>query len=220
MPLILNLETSTHQCSVALTEGEDVLAYKELGGAYTHAENLTVFIQDVCREANLDLKMIKAVAVSKGPGSYTGLRIGISTAKGLCYALGIPLIGIPTLQALANVVKPASGVLRCPLLDARRMEVYCAIYDADGIELLAPQPKVIDETSFLDFLEKYRMIFFGDGALKCSQIVKHPNAIFIQGMLPGAPFMAELSARAFAAGAFEDVAYFEPAYLKEFYTGK
>jgi tRNA threonylcarbamoyladenosine biosynthesis protein TsaB len=220
MPLILNLETSTHQCSVALTEGERVLAFKELGGAYTHAENLTVFIQDVCKEAEVKLQKINAVAVSKGPGSYTGLRIGVSTAKGLCYALKIPLIGISTLEALKNAVNPEPDVLRCPLLDARRMEVYCAIYDSEGMELLAPGAKVIDEGSFSDFLEKNRVVFFGDGALKCSQILKHPNAVFIQGLNPRASFMANLSAKAFSAGAFEDIAYFEPAYLKEFYTGK
>ena len=207
-------------CSAALSEDGALLAFKETGGEYSHAENLTLFIQDVCNSAGRKPEEIQAVAVSKGPGSYTGLRIGVSVAKGFCYARGIPLIGINTLQALEKALPHNGEGLRCPMLDARRMEVYCAVYDEKGRELHPAAAKIIEAGSFSELLEKQKVFFFGDGAVKCKSILDHPNATFIEDILPSARHMIALSDQAFRERRFEDVAYFEPAYLKEFYTGK
>jgi tRNA threonylcarbamoyladenosine biosynthesis protein TsaB len=226
MALILNLETATTACSVSLSKDGKLLALKEQNGDYSHAENLTLFIEDVLQQSNLSLAEIDAVAVSKGPGSYTGLRIGVSTAKGLCYSLDKPLIAINTLQHTAysiisnfNIQYPTA--LYCPMLDARRMEVYCAIYDSKGKEIKPTAAEIIDEHSFTDLLKEYTICFFGDGSAKCKEVLsQNRNALFLDDVVPSAKNMIILSEQAFQNKAFEDVAYFEPFYLKDFVAGK
>jgi tRNA threonylcarbamoyladenosine biosynthesis protein TsaB len=222
MPRILNIETSTRICSVALSESGTILALKELGGEYTHAENLTLFIEDVIASAGVRLADLDAVAISKGPGSYTGLRIGVSVAKGLCYALDKPLIAIGTLPALfrACLKQPDADAVYCPMLDARRMEVYTAVYDSTGNVLEPVSAKIIDINSFAGFLEKGRVVFFGDGAAKCKSVLTHSNALFVDDIFPSAKHLAPLAEIAWSARQFEDVAYFEPFYLKDFMAGK
>ena len=164
MSLILSLETSTKICSVAITDGDKLLALKEEGGAYSHSEKLTLFIQDIMAEANLKLEDMDAIAVSKGPGSYTGLRIGVSAAKGLCYALNKPLIAVDTLQAMAlGMAENYQSDLYCSMIDARRMEVYTALYNSDNSNVEPVSAKIIDESSFQEYLENQQVIFFGDG---------------------------------------------------------
>jgi tRNA threonylcarbamoyladenosine biosynthesis protein TsaB len=224
MAFILNLETATTVCSVALAKDGQLLSQKELNGDYTHAENLTLFIEAVVKEAKLSLKNLDAIAVSKGPGSYTGLRIGVSTAKGLCYSLDKPLIAINTLEHSAygcSLMHGKSNDLFCPMIDARRMEVYCAVYDKSNKLIRSTAAEIIDEQSFQDLLEKQTVYFFGDGAEKCKSILSpHPNAIFLDHLYPSANNMITLAAHAFQKKQFEDVAYFEPFYLKDFVAGK
>lgn len=224
MALILNIETATTVCSVTLTEHGKLLALKEVNNGYTHSENLTVFIREVFSETNHTYSDIDAVAVSKGPGSYTGLRIGVSAAKGLCFALNKPLIAINTLQHLSlalNIQHSTPNTLFCPMLDARRMEVYCAIYDSAGNEIKKTSAEIIDEGSFADILKNNRIIFFGDGAAKCkTALSQHSNADFVDNVFPSAQHMMSLSEKAFKEKRFEDVAYFEPYYLKDFVAGK
>lgn len=228
MALILNIETATTVCSVSLAKDGKLLALKELNGDYTHAENLTLFIEDVMKQANLPLASLDAIAVSKGPGSYTGLRIGVSTAKGLCYSLNKPLISVNTLEALCHLLfKPAYRSLLtdhsflCPMLDARRMEVYCVVYDPQGNEVKPTSADIIDENSFADLLAKHELVFFGDGSEKCKETLsQNKNARFIDDVVPSADSMITLSEKAFNANRFEDVAYFEPFYLKDFVAGK
>lgn len=223
MSLILNLETSTKICSVSLSVHGEVIACREVGGEYTHAENLTRFIETVCTDSGKTLEHLSAVSVCIGPGSYTGLRIGLSTAKGLCFALNKPLITLNSLEVLAHAPIPETTgqhAALCPMLDARRMEVYCAVYSPEREELEAVSAQVIDETSFLSFLEKGQVIFFGDGAEKCKALIRHPNAVFLPELLSSSKYMAALSERALAGKQFADLAYTEPLYLKEFQAGK
>lgn len=223
MALILNIDTSTTMCSVALAKDGVVLAVQEQDGDYTHAENLTVFIQSVLESANLSLSAIDAVAVSKGPGSYTGLRIGVSTAKGLCYSLNKPLIAVDTLQALAYSVskQKVENSLYCPMLDARRMEVYTAIFDASNNVVQATSAEIIDEHSFVSLLQENVVCFFGNGAEKCKSILsKNKNAFFVDAVVTSAKNMVTLAEKAYTNNLFEDVAYFEPFYLKDFVAGK
>jgi len=228
MALILNLETATSVCSVSLAKDGELIAFKEHNGDYSHSENLTLFIEDVLQQAKLKLSDIDAVAISKGPGSYTGLRIGISTAKGLCYSLNKPLIAINTLQhlSLALIISNSKfqisdSVLLCPMIDARRMEVYCAIYNSDNKEIKPTTAEIIDENSFADLFEKNQVVFFGDGAAKCKTVLsQNKNAVFIDNIFPSAKDMISLSEQAFTNKQFEDVAYFEPFYLKDFVAGK
>jgi tRNA threonylcarbamoyladenosine biosynthesis protein TsaB len=228
MALILNIETATTVCSVALAKDGDLLAFKEQNGDYSHAENLTLFIEDVLKQANSNLSDLDAVAVSKGPGSYTGLRIGVSTAKGLCYSLNKPLIAINTLEHISSSVSKTLNSqlstlnsLYCPMLDARRMEVYCAIYDSLNAEIKSTSAEIIDEHSFADILSENIIYFFGDGASKCKEILSvNKNALFIDAVFPSAKNMISLSEQSFANKEFEDVAYFEPFYLKDFVAGK
>lgn len=225
MALILNLETATTACSVSLGRNGELLALKELNGEYTHAENLTLFIDDVLKQAGLTLKEIDAVAVSKGPGSYTGLRIGASAAKGLCYSLDKPLIAVNTLQSMVNgmihsSLAPSPSLL-CPMIDARRMEVYCAVYDSGGKEICPTSAEIIDEHSFSGLLADHSIYFFGDGAAKCRNVfAQNKNAFFIEDIFPSAKDMIALSEEAFHKKQFEDLAYFEPFYLKDFVAGK
>lgn len=221
MALILNIETATTMCSVSLGKDGQLLALKELNDDYTHAENLTLFIDDVVQQAGIQLKDIDAVAVSKGPGSYTGLRIGVSTAKGLCYSLEKPLLAINTLEHLSRSVSVEEGTLICPMIDARRMEVYCAVYDYSGKEILPTAAEIIDENSFSSLLNGHKIFFIGDGAAKCKDAFSSQvNAVFIDGIFPSAKQMISLSEKAYLAAKFEDVAYFEPFYLKDFVAGK
>jgi tRNA threonylcarbamoyladenosine biosynthesis protein TsaB len=218
MSLILNVETATKNCSVSLAENGTIIALKEVNdGAYSHAENLHVFIQDVFKQADTSLKNIDAVAVSKGPGSFTGLRIGVSAVKGLCYALDVPLISTSTLQALAWQVKKENGLV-IPMLDARRMEVYSAVFNSDNLQVREIQAQILDENSFAAYLENNEVYFIGDGVPKTKEIITHKNAFFIDGELPSANEMAKLSFDKFQQKDFEDVAYFEPFYLKDFVT--
>lgn len=223
MALILNIDTSTTICSVALAKDGVLLAVQEQDGDYTHAENLTVFIQSILEKVTLTLSDIDAVAVSKGPGSYTGLRIGVSTAKGLCYSLNKPLIAVDTLQALAYSVSVQKNekALYCPMLDARRMEVYTAVFDVSNNSVQATSAEIIDEHSFSNLLNNNIVYFFGNGAEKCKQILsQHKNALFFDGSVTSAKNMITISERAYIDNAFEDVAYFEPFYLKDFVAGK
>ena len=216
MALILNIETSTKNCSVCLAKDGAILALRELNdGNYSHAEKLHPFIKEVTEEAKISLTEIDAVAVSKGPGSYTGLRIGVSAAKGLCFSLGKPLIAIETLEALSYKVHIEQGLI-VPMLDARRMEVYSAIFDSKHQKIRVIKAEVIDETSFLDELNSCEVYFVGDGAEKCKTIIKHDNAFFIGDTYPSAIEMAKLSYVKYKKSDIEDVAYFEPFYLKDF----
>ena len=222
MTYILCIETSTTVCSVCVTADDKVLSHKEINNGFSHAENLHLFIEEVLKEANLSIKQINAVAVSKGPGSYTGLRIGVSAAKGLCYALQIPLISIDTLQAMAHSVQRTMynvQCLYCPMLDARRMEIYCAVYDKN-LETITPvNALVLDEKSIEVFSLNKPIYFFGDGMPKAKQILQNnKNASFIDNVFPSAESMATLAFTKFSQKQFEDVAYFEPFYLKEFFT--
>jgi len=221
MALILGIETATKNCSVALFKDGIVIAEKEsIADGYTHAEQLTLFIQDVIDSANIALKKVEAVALSMGPGSYTGLRIGTSTAKGLCYALDIPLIAISTLKAMAfAMAKNEKSTIYCPMIDARRMEVFSALYDSNNIQVRGAQADVVDENTYEEFLAN-EIIFFGDGSLKCQEIINHKNANFIEGIHPSAKNLGILSKAKFENKDFEDVAYFEPYYLKDFVAGK
>ena len=220
MAIILGIETATKNCSIALFKDGIVIAEKEhISDGYTHAEQLTLFIQEVIDSANINLKKVKAVALSMGPGSYTGLRIGTSTAKGLCYSLDIPLIAISTLKAMAFVMaKNEKSAIYCPMIDARRMEVFSALYDVNNKQVRGVQADVVDENTYSELLEN-EIIFFGDGSLKCKEIINHKNAKFIEGINPSAKNLGILANAKFENKDFEDVAYFEPYYLKDFVAG-
>ncbi|MFD2286824.1 tRNA (adenosine(37)-N6)-threonylcarbamoyltransferase complex dimerization subunit type 1 TsaB [Pedobacter petrophilus] len=219
MAKILQIETATQVCSVALSIDGNTVAVKEESGQNIHASNVTLFIEEVMKAAGLTYPEIDAVAVSKGPGSYTGLRIGVSTAKGLCYALEKPLIAIETLKMMSagfQIENPAYRGLICPMIDARRMEVYTSVFNS-SLEIIEPtSAKIIDETSFANLLSQNRITFLGDGAAKCAETLNHPNADFSNQNFNAAPYMSALANLAFNHGNFEDVAYFEPFYLKDF----
>ncbi len=219
MPLILQLETATTSCSVALALDGNVLSFKELNERSIHASQLTIFIAAVMANTGKAFSDLDAIAVSKGPGSYTGLRIGVSTAKGLCYALDVPLISVNTLEAMAAgkaAVDSRNDRLYCPMIDARRMEVYTALFDKN-VELKLPvQAKIIDEASFEDLLTTYKIVFFGDGAEKCKDVILHPNAEIIEGFVNSARDLSKPAFQKFQSSDFEDMAYFEPFYLKDF----
>jgi len=218
--LILHLETATTVCSVALSEGGNLLAIKEENKGFTHAEHLTVFIDEVMQKGNRTYESIDAIAVSKGPGSYTGLRIGVATAKGLCFGLGKPLLAINTLASMCTgaIAKYNNFAFYCPMLDARRMEVYTAIYNHTGASVLDTAAMILDELSFNEKLSNNEILYFGDGAFKFKEICKNPNAKFDLEILPSAANMIEIAHQKYEAQNFEDLAYFEPFYLKEFYT--
>ena len=213
---ILNIETSTTNCSVSLSENGRLIGLKEDNSLqYSHAERLHVYIDELLQTAKVSKTQIAAVGISKGPGSYTGLRIGVSAAKGLCYALKIPLISILTLEALAHqVVNPQGPIVS--MLDARRLEVYSAIYDASYNETRQTEAEVITLDSYKELLDLSPVYFIGNGVAKTQQLVSHPNAIFIENKLPSAAQMCTLTHAKFNDNDFEDVAYFEPYYLKDF----
>ena len=220
MAFILNIETSTKNCSVSLSKNGKVIALKELNdGNYSHAEKLHVFIDDVLKEANINMQQLNAVAISKGPGSFTGLRIGVSAAKGLCFALDIPMISIDTLKGLALQVAIDNGYI-ISMLDARRMEVYSAIFDMNYNQIRGTEAQILDETSFQNYLENQQVHFIGDGVPKTKELISHPNAIFVKGKLPSANEMGMLAFQKFEQNDFENSAYFEPFYLKDFVANK
>lgn len=220
MALVLNIETATTNCSVSLSKDGETLVLKEDNSAgYSHAETLHVFMDDVFKAAKLNPLGIDAVAVSRGPGSYTGLRIGVSSAKGLCFALNKPLIAVDTLESLAHQVNSDDGYI-VPMLDARRMEVYSAIYNSK-LELYREiKSEILTEESYSNLLSQSKVYFVGNGVEKTKSIIKHPNAIFIEDKLPSANEMSKLSEIKYKISDTEDVAYFEPYYLKDFITVK
>ncbi|GHT44808.1 tRNA (adenosine(37)-N6)-threonylcarbamoyltransferase complex dimerization subunit type 1 TsaB [Bacteroidia bacterium] len=220
MATLLAIETSTTVCSVALAvDGKVVLAREDQTGA-SHAALLGVFVADAADYARANRLKISAVAVSSGPGSYTGLRIGMSEAKGLCYGWDVPLIAIPTLKILASQVLPVPypAPLLCPMIDARRMEVYAAIYDEELDEIRPAQADIIDENSYQEYLENNPVFFLGNGSDKCRAVISSPNARFLPNIFPAAQAMFPLAEAAFANQDFADTAYCEPFYLKEFQT--
>ncbi|MEY8849833.1 tRNA (adenosine(37)-N6)-threonylcarbamoyltransferase complex dimerization subunit type 1 TsaB [Psychroserpens sp. XS_ASV72] len=216
MAIILSIETSTTNCSVSLSKEGEILVLKEDNNVnYSHAESLHVFIDEVIKDSNIQPETIDAIAVSKGPGSYTGLRIGVSAAKGLCFALEKPLISVPTLQALARQVNISDGFI-IPLLDARRLEVYTSVFDSEFNEIHPVEAHVLNEHSFEAFLSKEKIYFIGNGVEKTKALISHPNAHFIEGRLPSANEMASVAYSKYKKSDIEDVAYFEPFYLKDF----
>ncbi|MBW2962428.1 tRNA (adenosine(37)-N6)-threonylcarbamoyltransferase complex dimerization subunit type 1 TsaB [Mesonia aestuariivivens] len=221
MATILSLETTTTNCSVALGINGEIVAIKEdKKGGYSHAEKLHVFINEVLTEAKLALKDLDAVSVSKGPGSYTGLRIGVSAAKGLCYNLDIPLLAISTLEALAHQVQAKAEEVIVPMLDARRMEVYMAVYSSEK-QLISPvEAKVLEENSFESYFSNFYPVYFiGNGVEKFKEICSVKNAFFID-TLPSAKEMVKLAEHKYKISDTEDVAYFEPYYLKDFVVNR
>jgi tRNA threonylcarbamoyladenosine biosynthesis protein TsaB len=219
MITILQIETSTQFCSAAISRNGSTIALKEASGQNLHAGSLTLFIEEVMLQANLKYADLNAIAVSKGPGSYTGLRIGVSTAKGLCYALDKPLIGIDTLNMMAAgflQANPDYNELVCPMIDARRLEVYTALYSPLGDMIEPVTAKIIDEHSFEPALRAAKITFIGDGAAKCKGLIVSQHAQFNEGNFNTAANMSALAYQQYLASAFEDVAYFEPFYLKDF----
>ncbi|MFD0940953.1 tRNA (adenosine(37)-N6)-threonylcarbamoyltransferase complex dimerization subunit type 1 TsaB [Pedobacter boryungensis] len=219
MPTILQIETATQVCSVALAVDGETIALKEEKAQNIHASSLTLFIDEVMNIAKLKYADLDAIAVSKGPGSYTGLRIGVSTAKGLCFALDKPLIGVNTLQMMANGYlsqHPNYGGLVCPMIDARRMEVFTAVYTNKLHEVVSVNAKIIDDKSFVLELDNNYITFIGDGAAKCETMLDSQNAHFSTVNFNSAANMSNLAYSAFQNENFEDVAYFEPFYLKDF----
>lgn len=216
MALILNIETATKNCSVSIAKNGKTIALQELNNEnYSHAEKLHQFIADVTKKAQISLSQLSAVAVSKGPGSYTGLRIGVSAAKGLCFALDIPLISVNTLESLAHS-HPIDSGFKIPVLDARRMEVYSAVYDENNNLVEPVSATIITETSFSKYFKLNNTYFIGDGAAKCQPIINNKNVHFLSQYFPSAKQMGYLSYLKYKKNDTEDVAYFEPFYLKDF----
>ena len=223
MSLILQIETATSSCSVALAKDGSAIAVKEINQRNIHAEVITLFIEELLNSAGVKYNDLDAIAVSCGPGSYTGLRIGISTAKGLCFALDKPLIAIETLEAMAAGVRRRNGgsintqMLLCPMIDARRMEVFTAVFDASGNRIMPTKAEIIDGNSFNELLACNKILFFGDGAAKCEAVLgENSNARFFPGFVNSAADLSQSAFEKFSKNEFEDVAYFEPYYLKDF----
>lgn len=219
MTYILNIETATKNCSVSLAKDGKTILTKEIAEqGYSHAEKLHVFMEEILSETGISARDLKAITVSKGPGSYTGLRIGVSSAKGLCYALGIPLISVSTLQVLAKQVVIENGFI-VPMIDARRMEVYSAIFDKNHQNIKEVQAEVLTDNSYAEFDDP--IYFIGDCQEKCHTVLTKPNFIFLPEIVfPSSKEMSQLSFEKFTNNDFEDVAYFEPFYLKDFLMSK
>ena len=215
MALILNIETATKNCSVALAKDGQTIAIREIATQnFSHAEKLHVFIEELLEETNLKLQDLSAIAASQGPGSYTGLRIGVSAAKGLCYALSIPLIAVDTLELLARKIEIQSGII-VPMIDARRMEVFCAFFDSMYAKIKETKAEIIDETSYQDISETMHLI--GDGAMKFKNVLTDKKFQYYPEIeFPSANEMSIVSFQKFQNKQLEDVAYFEPFYLKDF----
>lgn len=226
--MIICLETSTNVCSVALCDSNGPVDLRESSGDKSHASLLTVFIGELLRGAGLKATDLEAVAVSKGPGSYTGLRIGVSTAKGIAYAASLPLIGVETTQSMFHGIDDAmrnkygltANSQFIPMLDARRMEVYYSILDADGRTVKETSAEIIDEHSFTDIPQDIRLVFFGDGAAKCRDIISRENVVFADEFIMSAAHMYKPAFKSLMQQNFEDIAYFEPFYLKDFITSR
>jgi len=219
MAKILQIESATAVCSVALSVDGITLAVKEEQGQNLHASRLTLFIEELLNSCQMKFNELDAISVSKGPGSYTGLRIGVSTAKGLAYALGIPLIAVETLKMMAAgfvFENPDFSGLVCPMIDARRMEVYTALFKSSIENILPTAAEIIDDTSFKNLLSTNSIVFLGDGAAKCEAAIQDQNATFSLDNFNSAKYMSALSFEAFQQKDFVDVAYFEPFYLKDF----
>ena len=218
MSTILCIETASTNCSVAIGVNGKLLALKEdYDSSYSHAERLHTFIKELVEDNDLKLSDLDAIAVSKGPGSYTGLRIGVSAAKGLCFSLDIPLISVATLTSIAHQVEDEGTII--PMMDARRMEVYTAVFDKDKNQIEETSAKILDPESYSSNLEEGLVYFIGSGVEKFKKICEHPNARYIEGKLPSAAQMVSLATMKHKKSDFEDVAYFEPYYLKDFMAG-
>lgn len=227
MATILHIESSTLTCSIAISEQGKCLALKESHDlSYAHSEKLVVYIDDALSSIGKKPENLDAICVSKGPGSYTGLRIGVSAAKGLSYGLGIPLLAIGSLETMSHWAKTnfssqLAGVrYLVPMIDARRMEVYTALFDTELKQLKPVSADIIDESSFSSELSMEKVAFFGDGAAKCKDLIVHENAVFVNDFKTSAQAMISLAEHKFSIQDFEDVAYFEPYYLKDFVAGK
>lgn len=221
MSCILHIETSTNICSVALSQDGECIFNKENKEGPSHATILAPYVEEALSFADSHAIPLDAVAISQGPGSYTGLRIGTSTAKGICYGRNIPLIALPTLQVMCVPIllyhdEIPEDALLCPMIDARRMEVYAAIYNRGLNVIRETQADIVEKESYQELLEQHPIYFFGNGADKCKNIINHPNAHFLNGIHPLAKYMFPLAEQAIAKANFADVAYFEPYYLKEF----
>lgn len=218
MALILNIDTSTTVCSVALAKDGQTIALKENNEGLNHSVLLGTYVDEILQDNNLTVASLDAVAVSMGPGSYTGLRIGVSLAKGLCYGANKPLIAVPTLQALALSVanQLQENALYCPMIDARRMEVYTAFYDRSNNTIIDTKAEIINKTSFADLLSDNTIYFFGNGSDKVKSTLTSPNARFISNIETSASHLAPLAEQAWQNKQFVDAAYFEPFYLKDF----
>lgn len=222
MPKILYIESATEVCSICIADNDKILAHRENLHGNSHSEFLTEYILEVFNEAVIKPEEIDAVTVSMGPGSYTGLRIGASAAKGICYSTNKPLIAVSTLLSLANGArkKCPDNLCLCPMIDARRMEVFTALFEHNLEEITPIEAKIIDETSFKSLLDERKILFFGNGAAKSQEVIKNENAFFDTEILPDASFLIEPALKKYEKGLFEDTAYFEPFYLKEFIAGK
>ncbi len=222
MALILSLETATSLCSVALHRGGHLISCKQLDRPQAHAEELAVMIQETLAQGKASVRDLHAVAVSAGPGSYTGLRIGVSTAKGLCYALRLPLLAVSTLEIMVESIRwqQEKPVMFCPMLDARRMEVYCQLFSFDGQAVSPVRAIVIDPLAFAAELSNGPVIFFGSGAAKCMSVIHHVNAQFRNDVFPNAKEMGSLALNRWVSDLWEDLSSYEPFYLKEFYFRK
>lgn len=219
MSTIIYIETATEVCSAALSNNGDILKYNISTVPQSHSSLLGVFVEEIMKYVRHEGMSIDAIAVSSGPGSYTGLRIGVSEAKGLSYGLNVPLISIPTHKIMAQQVLDIydnKQVVFCPMIDARRMEVYSTFYDSKLDVLRDTSADIVDENIYNEILDKHQVLFFGNGADKCKEVIHHANAKFIDDIKPEAKSMIKLAEKAFFDKDFVDVAYFEPFYLKEF----
>ena len=221
MSCILHIETSTKACSVALSENGQLIFHKEDLDGPNHAVVCGVYVDEALSFANSHAIPVDAVAVSEGPGSYTGLRIGVSLAKGVCYGRDLPLLSVPTLKLLCVPIllgkeELPEEALLVPMIDARRMEVYSAVYDRALREVRPVGADIVEADTYLSYLEEHPVYFFGNGAMKCQSVIQHKNARFIDGIIPLAKWMFPLAERSLHLGEKQDVAYFEPFYLKEF----
>jgi tRNA threonylcarbamoyladenosine biosynthesis protein TsaB len=225
MALILNIETATPLCTVALTRDGAVIAIRETIEEKSHASELTVFIGEVMKEGKVEISNLDAVAVGKGPGSYTGLRIGVSTAKGICFGSQTPLIAVSTLDILIRQAKLTGWerkeknsfpVLLCPMIDARRMEVFTCLVDEKGETVVPVQASIVEYGFFEKYLKNYHIVFFGSGMEKCKEVLDHPHAYFLEDIAPHSSALGCIAEHKFIHCEFEDIAYFEPFYLKDF----
>lgn len=219
--MILSIETSAAACSVALHNQGRLVDMIQISEPQAHAAKLAVLIDQLLRINKVTKQQLLAVAISSGPGSYTGLRIGTSMAKGVCLGLNIPLINVPTLRSMAHhVFQESKGAYLCPMVDARRMEVYCQVFDNDLEPVNAAEPVIVDTDSFRELLHQQKVLFFGDGAAKCKSVIIHENAEFVDGVYPKASLVGEVAWEEFQKSSFADLIEFTPFYLKEFVAKK